>query len=358
MNTIIKKVLSTIENAGYEAYLVGGFVRDYLLGNNALDVDICTNALPKDLYKLFPFNKNANDYGGFNLKIKNYNIDITTFRKELKYEGRKPVEVIYINDLEEDIKRRDFTINSICMTKEEKVIDLVGGVNDLNNHLIKMNGNIKERLQEDPLRIMRAIRFASILNFKLDDELYKEIQNNYTLVKTLSDIRIKEEITKILLDKNYLKGLNLLKECKILDILGISFKEINYVNDISGMWAQLELSKDYAFTKQEKRNIINIRKIIKGGIINYKILYTYGLYNSLVAGEILQVNKKDINKMMKELPIQSMKDLQISNEEIIEILNIPINELKGVKNLLVDLILDKRLNNNNKELKKYIMNYR
>ncbi len=354
MDVIIKKVLNKIINSGYEAYLVGGYVRDYLLGIKSLDVDICTNALPKDLHKIFPNNNNLNNYGGFNLKIKNYNIDITTYRKELKYEKRKPVKIEYINSLEEDILRRDFTINSICMDSNEKVIDLTNGVNDLNNHVIKMLGNIKKRLNDDPLRILRAIRFATVLNFHLDKELYNNIKENYQLVSNLSDIRIKEELTKIFLNKNYLVGLNLLKELKILEVLQIDFDEIVYVNDISGMWAQLKINKNYGFTKQEIRNIINIKEIINGGVINNKVLYKYGLYNALVAAEILQIDKKIVNKMAKKLPINNEKDLQITAKEILEITKIEPVKLNVYKKNIINLILDGKLNNNNKEIKKYL----
>ncbi len=354
MNIIIKKILNKIEESGFEAYLVGGFVRDYLIGVDSLDVDICTNALPRDLHKIFPNNNNSNNYGGFNLKLKNYNIDITTYRKEIKYEKRKPVEIIYINNLEEDIRRRDFTINSICMDKSEKVIDLVDGVNDLNNHLIKMLGNIKERLEEDPLRILRAIRFATTLNFNLDENLYNAIKDNYELVSTLSDIRIKEELTKILLNKNYLKGLKLLKEFKILDLLKISYDDITYVNDISGMWAQLKVLKNYGFTKQEIRNIISIKEILDNGVVDNKILYKYGLYNSLVASEILDIDKKIVNKLYKKLPIENDQDLQIKPDEIVNILNISERKISKVRKELIDLILEGRLNNNNKEIKNYL----
>lgn len=358
MDKLIKDILKKLEDNGFEAYVVGGYVRDYLLGKKSLDVDICTNALPKDLHKIFPINNNSNNYGGFNLNIKNYNIDITTYRKELKYDKRKPTEIEYINSLDEDILRRDFTINSICLNKEGKIIDLVNGIEDLNNHVIKMLGNIKERLNEDPLRILRAIRFSCILGFKLDEELYQEIKNNSELVTSLSEVRIKEEITKILLNKNYLKGLRLLKELDILDKLDIDYNEdITYVNDICGMWAQLKFNKNYSFTKQENINIINIRQIIERGIINNKVLYKYGLYNSLVAGEILSINKNIINKMYNKLPIKSEKDLEISNEEIINILNIePSKRIKEIKQKLINEILNNNLKNRNSDLRKYIIN--
>lgn len=356
MDKIIKNVLNKIEASGYEAYLVGGFVRDYLLGIKSLDIDICTNALPKDLHKIFPNNCGSNIYGGFKLKIKNYNIEITTYRKELKYNNRKPTEVIYVNNLEEDIIRRDFTINSICMNKNEKIIDLVNGIDSLNNREIKMLGNINKRIHEDPLRMLRAIRLASILDFNIDKNLEVEIKNNYKLINTLSEIRIKQELNKILLNKNCLKGLSLLREYNILDLLEISYNEICYVNDICGMWAQLKTSKSYAFTKQEITNIINIRQIISEGIINNKTLYKFELYNSLVAGEILNISKKSINKMYNKLPIKSESDLQITSNEIINLLNIkPSKKVKEIKNELIDLVLTNKLKNQKSELKKYIL---
>ncbi len=357
MDKIIKKILITIENAGYEAYVVGGYVRDYLLGIKSFDVDICTNALPKDLHILFPNNSNSNSYGGFNLKIKKYNIDITTYRKELKYEGRKPTEIDYVKKLEEDIVRRDFTINSICMDKNDKIIDLLNGVEDLNNHRVKMYGNVIEKITEDPLRILRGIRFASILDFELDEELSISFKENYKLISSLSKVRIKEEFNKILLNKNYKKGLLYLKEFNILDLLNISYNEVIYVNDICGMWAQLDFKDNYSFTKQELSNIINIRQIINEGIIDNKVLYKYGLYISLVAGEILSKNPKEIHNMYNKLPIKSDKDLDIKNEEIISILNItPSKIIKDIRNELVELVLSGKIRNKNRELKSYVIN--
>lgn len=358
MDKIIKSVLKKIEDNGFSAYIVGGYVRDYLLGIQSNDIDICTNALPKDLHKLFPNNTNSNNYGGFNLNYKKYNIDITTFRKELSYDKRKPTEIVYINSLEEDIQRRDFTINSICLSQDGKIIDLVNGVEDLNNRKIKMIGDVSKKLQEDPLRILRAIRFASILNFEIDETLSNEIQNNYELVRTLSKTRIKQELTKILLNKNYLNGLKLLKKFKILEILNIEFDEnMIYVNDICGMWAQLKIIENYAFTKQENINIINIRRIIEKGIIDNEILFTYDLYCSLVAGEILGINKKQVMRMSNNLPIKQEKDLQISNQEIIELLNIePSKKIKEIKDELIINILNNKIKNRNSELRKYILN--
>ena len=355
LDKIIKNVLKVIIDAGFEAYVVGGYTRDYLLGIKSNDIDICTNALPKDLHKLFPVNNNSNDYGGFNFLIKNYNIDITTYRKEIKYEGRKPTEIVYLNDLESDLKRRDFTINAVCLDYNEKIIDYLDGISDITNHKIKMIGNCEAKIKEDPLRILRAIRFASVLNFELDSLLEKEIEENYQLILTLSNIRIKEEITKILLNKNYQKGLNLLRKFHILEILNINYDEINYVNDIGGMWAQLDFSFNSSFTKQEIRNIINIRNILEKGEITNQILYEYGLYTSLVAAEILNINKNEVNELYEKLDLKTERDLDISSEDIMNVLKIkPSKELKEIKEKLITLILEGKLENQRNSLINYL----
>jgi len=197
-----------------------------------------------------------------------------------------------------------------------------------------------------------------MLVLKLDEESYKEIKIKSELVSSLSTTRIKEELSKILMHKNFLKGLRLLKELGILKYLEIDFNEdIVYVSDICGMWSQLKFNKNYSFTKQENINIINIRQIVNEGSITNETLYKYGLYSSLVSAQILSIDKTIINKMYNKLPIKSEKDLQISNEEIMNILNIePSKRIKEIKNILVHEILNNRLKNSLSELKKYILN--
>lgn len=357
MDKIIKKILKKIENNGYEAYLVGGFVRDTLLGKITYDVDICTNARPKEIVNIFPKHNSSNNYGGVNIKFKKYNIDITTYRKELCYENRKPTEIEYIDNLIEDLKRRDFTINSVCMDADMNIIDLMGGVDDINNHLIKMIGDSDKKLKEDPLRMLRAIRFSCINNFKIDDTLYKAIKDNAPLVKSLSKMRIKAELNKILLSENYMKGLDLLKDTGILKCLNISYEEVIYVSDIHGMWAQLSFNDNYEFTKQEKENITKIKEIVNIGYINKFILYEYGLYLCQVAGEIIGIPKNKLNTMFNNLPITNREELDITGSELLDILNIePSKKLSYVFDKLISLVLEGKLKNNKDKIKLYVIN--
>lgn len=356
MDKIIKNVLKKIESEGYEAYIVGGFVRDLLLYKNSFDVDICTNAKPKDLINVFSAKQKANNYGGFNIKIKNYNIDITTYRKEKAYSNRHPIEIEYVSNLFEDIKRRDFTINAICMDKNEKIIDLLNGKEDINDGIIRSIGSAEKKFKEDPLRMLRAIRFASILNFDIEKNTYKEICNNCTLVSSLSKERVKEELIKILSNKNFKKGLELLKETGISDVIGLSYNEdITFTLDILGMLSQIDI-KYIEYTKEEKDNIEKIKEILMTKQINNFTIFNYGLYLSYAAGEVLNINKQTINRIYKTMPIKCMKDIDITGSEIIKLLGIePSKKISEIFNDLKVQILKGNLKNKNNEIKKYIL---
>lgn len=351
MDKVIKSVLDEL-NKEYEAYLVGGYVRDYLLGIKTYDVDICTTALPKDIYSIF--NICANNYGGSKLIVDNYNIDITTFRKDSHYNKRRPMEVEYITDLMTDLKRRDFTINTICMDKDGKIIDLLNGIDDLNNRLIKMIGDNEVRLEEDPLRILRAIRFATVLDFDLDEELIKAIKKKYKLVSTLSKDRVKSEFSKILMSPNFKKGLKLCDEFKISEELGIEYEDVVYTKDIVGMWVQVKIS-DIPFTNVEKSNIINITEIINYGTVNNDTLYKYGLYVNIIAGMIMNISSKRISSMYKKLPIKDRSDVAIKGNEISDLLDIHGKDINIVYEDLKEMILHKRLKNKKGDIIKYLL---
>lgn len=355
MDKIIRNILRKIEFEGYEAYIVGGFVRDKILGNNSYDVDICTNALPMHLKKIFSINQNSNGYGGFNLKVKKYNIDITTYRKEKKYDKRRPVEVEYINNLFEDIKRRDFTINSLCMDKNENIIDLLGAKKDVDNKVIRIIGNPDKKFSEDPLRMLRAIRFATVLDFDIDKKTYESICKNNMYVQELSSDRIKEELSKILSSPNFKKGLDLLVDTKISQVIGLEFNDMVYTADLLGMWAQVDVQK-IIFTNTEKENIQKVKQLIKIKKLGYFELFNYGLYLCTVAGQVLNISSQSINKLYKSLPIKSMKDIDINGSEIMALLNLsPSHKISDIiKDIKVQILCGK-LKNKKSEIKKYIV---
>ena len=357
MNLEIKTVLNKLEESGYEAYIVGGYVRDKLLGIESTDVDICTNALPKDIKKIFNITSDSSTYGVHKIITDNYNFDITTYRQDLTYKNRRPVKINYIDNLIEDLKRRDFTINTICMNSNGDIIDLLNGLNDFNNKIIKMVGDTDLKIKEDPLRILRALRFSIILNFKLDNELKKYINKNIKLINTLSYTRKKEELDKILVSKNVIQGIKILKKMNVLKYLDIKYNHITYVDDICGMYAQLDINDNYPFTKMEMDNINTIRNIIKGKKINKEIIFYNGLYLSQVAGKILGIKEDKITKMYNNLTIKDKNELAISGEEIISILNInPSNVINNIYKDLINKVLNDKLKNEKDELICFIIN--
>jgi len=354
LNKIIKSVLEKLENNGFEAYIIGGYVRDLLVGISSYDIDICTNATPRELINIFP-NSSTKNLGGIDFKRKEYHFEITTYRKELKYKNRKPLELNYINSLVEDIQRRDFTINTICMNKKGDIIDLLNGVADIKNHQLRMVGNPKIKIKEDPYRILRGVRMASTLNLTIESNLYKALLENNKEILTLSGTRIKEELDKILLSNNVKKGLKLLEDLELTKILKMSYdEEITPVKNLEGMYAQIRIEHALPFTKVEKNNIKVLKMILKEKEITPKTIYQYGLYSCTIAAEIKKINKKKINKMYKELPIHDKSEINLKAEELIKTLNINGKEISKVLKKLEEAILEGKVKNKKNEIMKYI----
>lgn len=356
MNVI--NILEKIEENGFEAYIVGGYVRDYLLGIETGDIDICTNARVKELMEIFSdMNPISNEYGAIKIITNQLRVDITTYRRDLRYNGsRRNVEIEYVDNLIDDINRRDFTMNTLCMNKNKEIIDILNGEEDIKNKIIRCVGNISDRLNEDPLRILRAVRFSTVLGFDIEPTLRQELWNNRDLINLLSRERVKEEITKILVNPNALKGLELLRDLDLLPNIGIIYpKNIVYVSDICGMYSQLELTKEFPFSKEEKNNIKVIKNILNYGNIDSNVLFTYGLYSSIVAGSILGIDTEDIISIDKGLPIRTCKDIKITSDEICQLLDIKPNKIiKLVYDELKDEILKGNIDNENVVIKSYI----
>lgn len=357
MEKPIYEVLKKLEDNGFESYIVGGYVRDKLLGISSLDVDITTKARPKEVVELFPsLDIQVHEYGNVSFEIDNFKFDITTFRKDIKYkDNRKPERVIYIDCFEDDLKRRDFTINSICLDLDSNIIDLYDGKKDLKRRILKSIGDPYKKLEQDSLRILRAVRFATIFKLRLDNELKSAIIKNKHLLKNLSVIRKKEELSKIFCSKNKKYGIKLLKELKLLEELDL--KDINYVlytNDLIGMWAMIT-EVDYGFSKQEKELIKKIKTAMNEDINDIFIQYEYGSYPISVCSDLKRLNTRKIMNKYDNLPIKDKKELCISVEDICNVLGKKPD--KFLKEIFIDLekqVLLKNLINENNELKDYV----
>ncbi|WP_242847958.1 CCA tRNA nucleotidyltransferase [Inediibacterium massiliense] len=189
-----------IEN-GYECFLVGGCVRDMLLGLVPKDYDLCTNATPEQVETIFDKTiPTGKDYGTITVMIENEGYEVTTYRLECDYDGRRPKVVQFSNELKEDLSRRDFTINSMAMDIEGNIIDHFGGKDDLYHRQIKCVGDATKRFKEDKLRILRAFRFASRYNFTISDEITHAILIDND-ISHLSKERLREELNKIIVSE-------------------------------------------------------------------------------------------------------------------------------------------------------------
>lgn len=351
------EVLNILFNKGYLAYIVGGYPRDMVLGIKSNDIDICTNATPKEIIDIFDTeNISDTNYGSVRVIYKNYHFDVTTFRKEIKYENnRKPVKVKYINDLKKDLLRRDFTINTMCIDKDGNLIDMLGAREDIDKKIIKTVGNPRYRIKEDSLRILRAIRFASVLDFEIDSKTFNYIKKYGYLLKGLSYSRKKEELNKIFASVNKEKARWMIIDSGIDRYLGISnLSEIVLCDDIIGIWSQLEVDEEYPFSKVEKEMIKNIRRMNMEEFNEYTV-YKYGLYVSSVVGSIKGISYKDINDIYHDLVITSRRDIDIKAMDIANALNSkPGKYISDIFNEIEYLIVMKKIRNNKEDIIKYI----
>lgn len=313
------KLLKKIEDAGFQAYLVGGFVRDYLLGKESRDIDVCTTATPMELCSIL---EDAciphENYGSVTVFTKHVRFEITTMRKELGYtKHRRPTEVVYITDLLEDLKRRDFTINTFCMNQTGEVLDLLHAKDDLNQGIIRTVKDSYESFTEDSLRMLRAVRFAVTLSFRLDDAVKEAILQKGYLLRELSYQRKKEELEKIFLCPNAQEGVSLLLSLRLDEDLDLpNLSQLSYFGDLMGIWTLLDVDQVYPFSRNERELMRHIRQVLDLDVLDPVVLYRYGLYVCSIAGDIQHVDKIQITKKHHDLPIHSRKEIALSPSDI------------------------------------------
>jgi len=358
MLDVALKVLNEIESHGFKAYIVGGFVRDYVLGNTTNDVDICTDATPKDIKDIFEnITLPKMDYGAVRLDIKKYRFDIMTFRKEISYyNNRKPMEVEYITDLASDLRRRDFTMNTLCMDKDGNVIDLLNGREDIENRVINTVGESISKFMEDPLRILRAVRFYTTLEFDLGEEVRLAIIQTKGEISRLSYQRKKDELDKIFCHTNVKRGIDLLVELGLDKELGLDFSGCVYNTDLVGIWSSIGVTGDYPFSKNERELIDTIKKVRELNSLDPKVLFKYGLYVNLIAGSLNGVDRKDIANKYESMPIKNKDEIGISPQQIMDVLDIePSKKIKEINEDLINNILCGKVLNNYEDIVDYLI---
>ncbi len=353
LNEVVE-VLKKIESYHFEAYVVGGFVRDFYRNIENSDIDICTSAKPEELKKIFGDNITSNQYGSLILEFKCKKYEITTFRKEGRYQdNRHPKIIKYVKKLKMDLKRRDFTMNAICLTSDLNYIDYFHGRDDINNKLIRMIGKPEKRLKEDCLRILRAVRFATVLDFELEENLKNGIKTTGFLLNNLSYFYKKRELEKIFLCSNFKKGVSLILELGLDKPLELkNLDKLVFTSSLVGIWAQLGVVDVYPFSNAEKYIIDSVNKLDEKDLFDPHILYNNQWTVLKTSAEIRKIDVKRLEDAYNNLPIHSQKDIKISYNEISDFIinSQPQEILKDIEHL----ILSKRLRNEHNELLNYI----
>lgn len=259
-------VLEKFKEEGFEAFIVGGCVRDLLFKKRPKDWDITTNAKPKEILKIFPDGKYENSFGTVLVPVKylggkegEENIEITTYRIESKYtDKRHPDEIKFAKTLEEDLSRRDFTANAMAMNMEGSLTDPFNGQKDLKKKIIKAVGKPEERFDEDGLRLMRAIRFAVQLDFEIEKETFRATKKKAKNLQFISKERVRDELEKIILSKEPARGIELLIKTdlitevmpEVLKTVGVKQNRHHYYGPFNTVFAHMLASLDKCPSKK------------------------------------------------------------------------------------------------------------
>ena len=221
----VNTIIQTLQEHGYEAYAVGGCVRDSLLGREPGDWDITTSASPEETKKLFARTVDTGiEHGTVTVLLGKEGFEVTTYRIDGKYEdSRHPTEVIFTRNLREDLLRRDFTINAMAYNDTEGIVDIFGGMDDLKRKIIRCVGNARERFGEDALRIMRGVRFAAQLGFSLEKETKEAMTELAPTLEKISAERIQTELVKLLVSDSP----ELIREAYYLGITAVILPEFD-----------------------------------------------------------------------------------------------------------------------------------
>ncbi len=292
-------IMACLQKAGFQAYLVGGCLRDRLLGRPVHDYDIATDARPEEVMRLFPNAVPTGLQHGTVTVITDLEpYEVTTFRKEVGYHSHRWPEVVYVNQLHTDLSRRDFTINAMALSDEGVWVDPFGGRKDLENQLIRAVGNPEHRFAEDALRMLRAIRFAAELGFQIESMTWNAIRKQAHLLSEISIERIQQEVQRILQSPHPDKGMFLLQESRLKEQIRSLSRLGNWTKDdlaplchlttLASRWAFLyllhnRLQEDGTDPEQEAR--VSLRQLKCARKLIEKVQSAIRLVRSLERGD-------------------------------------------------------------------------
>lgn len=342
MNKNAKTILENLIQAGHEAYLVGGCVRDTLLNRPVKDIDITTSATPEEVMEIFPNNiPTGLQHGTVTVKVNGELFEVTTFRQEGQYsDSRRPDPVVFVTSLEEDLQRRDFSINAMAMTVDGEILDYFNGQGDIKSRIIRTVGDPHQRLSEDALRILRAVRFAVRYGFNIEEKTFKACETMNQTLNKISKERITQELREIFSHKDAHLG-------KYNNILKVLFNRAKFFNEdtlepvrnknndwlqnfarfliVNGLISENGIPIDKAtekldLTNKEKQSLKILTNMDNLNKYNTReLLNLYGLTHTL---QIRELTYGDVGieqvKRLSKLPYR-IKDLPINGNDLIEL---------------------------------------
>lgn len=385
-----KPILEHIQSHNYEAYFVGGSVRDYIMGRAIHDIDITTSATPDEIESIFthtiPVGK---EHGTINVVYQHNNYEITTFRAEEDYvDHRRPSEVTFVRDLYEDLQRRDFTMNAIAMDANYQLYDYFDGQQDIKNKVIKTVGPAQERFAEDALRMIRCLRFQSQLSFDIDKQTYQAIQVQYKDIAYLSIERIVIELTKMLAGSHIAQSYQDMQKIGMFSYIPF-FKNVKMADIVIDEPLSLEMMLAIIMAQQSVNESLKSLKISKKQINQAQLylriiqtlpnittkqqlaiaVYDYGVealqtviqyrellqHNHLDSGHPLIINSQTITEIAQQLPITHRQQLAVNGGTLLQHLNRKSGPwLKDVLRQIECAIITHRVTNTETEILKWV----
>jgi len=380
-------VLNELEKNGYEAYLVGGFVRDLILNRETHDIDCATNALPYEIERIFSSYKQSQigkDHGTIGVKVNHDWIEITTYRfdDETK-DHRRPKSVTFAPSLEEDVIRRDFTINALAINRSGEIIDFVNGQNDLHYKIIRCVGNPELRFYEDSLRILRGIRFACQLNFEIEHSTLEAMHKQSYLLNALAVERIYQEF-KLMLESRYIyqyishtKDILSVFLPEILDLDSEILMKIDKCDTWLKRFSLFFIHKDEEAIRIRTNHLKMPKKLIRDCVdffVCYKHEYSdqeidikrmLQVYPSTIMLEAMELKKliepdnyhemsyQILKKMIQEKVVVSIKDLKIDGHDLME-MNIKGKAIQETLKACLEAVMLNKVDNTKEALIKWV----
>ena len=372
-----KWVLNDLKKNGYEGFIVGGAVRDYLLKEPLNDIDITTNAKPHQVSKIFKTKPTGLKYGTVTVFMNNETYEVTTYRIDGEYQdARHPESVTFSETVEEDVKRRDFTINGLLMTASNEIIDYVDGKEDLKHKLIRTIGNPMDRFNEDALRMLRAFYFQSKLGFQIEKETRDAITSMKHKLKEIAMERILNELLKIFKGKYVKRAIHSLVTTGVHQELPGLAKGLEYVNQMEELpfidalftlsfTLNKSVPKAWPFSNKHRHKYETASMLA----LNYNdfdayTLYTYGLELCLLANKVnfmlgkSKNQKQKIEKDFENLPIQSDLDLKLRATDMIKLTQKKAGAwVKQLQTEMVIEVINRRLENKKEALEDYVLKH-